>query len=537
MLKRFRPLLGEPGSVPGGARPARAPRPAASRGRLKASLANLGLVALALVASLLAGEALARILDGRGIAGGPVFFGTPQRVAIDRFIERVGPGPAPPQLWRRSPPPLPNRKPVDPADLRRLQEFGDQAIATRHSGQVTFAELFKVWNARLASAPCQHDILRHLTRWPLDFFEPADGEARPPFRFPPNATIPTGLVTNQMGWRGKPIARRTGNVVRIVFVGGSTIAEAHFIPFSAPELLEEWLNAWARAQGRAVRFEVLNAGREGVPTADVAAIVRTEVAPLRPDLVIFYEGALSFDWSSVVPGAAALKALARPRYQDQAGWIATLARRSSLVAHGLLAAGQAGWAAGAMAEPAKPHYEIAWPAGLDERDPDIERSDLPLNLRAILDDLERMRRDLSRVGSEFALSSFAWLVRDGLKVDPVRGRYIWTVNNDLYWPWTYRDIRRGVDFENRVYRKFAAARGMPFLDVAARIPADPAIFADAVHMTESGVRVKAWAFMQELLALVEQRLAEGAWPRGLVDHSEIVPYAVLRRSFDCSKGL
>ena len=114
---------------------------------------------------------------------------------------------------------------------------------------------------------------------------------------------------------------------------------------------------------------------------------------------------------------------------------------------------------------------------------------------------------------EFALSSFAWLVYDGLKVDPVKGRYIWEMNNRGYWPWTYRDIRRGVDFENRAYRKFAVSHGLPFLDVAGLMPSEPLLFADSVHMTESGVRVKAWVFFRELLPLVEQRLASGAWPR------------------------
>ena len=65
-----------------------------------------------------------------------------------------------------------------------------------------------------------------------------------------------------------------------------------------------------------------------------------------------------------------------------------------------------------MGEPRKPEYEISWPAGLDENDPDNGRQDLPLNLNAILNDFEAMRVALSKVGADFALSSFAWLVHD-----------------------------------------------------------------------------------------------------------------------------
>ena len=146
-----------------------------------------------------------------------------------------------------------------------------------------------------------------------------------------------------------------------------------------------------------------------------------------------------------------------------------------------------------------------------------------------------MRVELNKVGSEFALSSFAWLVRDGLKVDPVQGRYIWATNNQIYWPWTYHDIRRGLDFETLAYKKFAASHGIPFFDVAAIIPAEPLLFADAFHMTQSGIRVKAWAFFRELLPFVEKRLESHAWPRSNPE-ARLPKYEVRRQSIDCRKS-
>ena len=143
-----------------------------------------------------------------------------------------------------------------------------------------------------------------------------------------------------------------------------------------------------------------------------------------------------------------------------------------------------------------------------------------------------MRLALNKVGAEFALSSFSWLVHDGLRVDPVKGRYVWETNNRNYWPWTYRDIRRGVDFENRVYRKFTELHGLAFFDVAPLVPLEPMLFIDDFHMTQSGVRVKAWAFFRELLPLVEQRLAARAWPRSRRD-AWLPKVDIMRQSVNC----
>ena len=488
-----------------------------------------------IVLGLLAGEVIARLADNRGILGEAMYFGTPQVVPIDKYIAAIETGrDSVGRLWTRSPPPLPNRGEPKEEDRERMREFGNKPIDIGPTTELTTSELFKVWNSKLAADACNHIVLRPLTRWPLNLFDSPSGDVRPTYRYRANATLPTGLVTNQIGWRGKPIEDRTPETVRIVFVGASTIAEAPALPWSAPELIEDWLNAWARERSLGVRFQVLNAGREGVQTADVLGAVRDEVVPLRPDLVIFYEGAIAFDWSAEVENATSLKELQRPQYEDSAGWMARAARTSSLFARLLGALYDAGIPVGQVSEPAKPEYKIAWPTGLDERNPDINRQDLPLNLNPILNNFEAMRVELNKVGTEFALSSFAWLVHDGLKVDPVKGRYIWATNNRIYWPWTYRDIRRGVDFENRVYRKFAESHGMAFFDVASLIPAEPLLWADGVHMTESGVRVKAWAFFRELLPLVEQRLASRTWPRNKGDE-RLPEFKVRRVSINCKE--
>ena len=280
---------------------------------------SAGLLAGAILLSVLGGEVIARVVDDRGIFGEPTYFGTPQLVPIDEYIAKIEAGRKSVGELERAPPPLVNRRAPQEEDLERLRQFGSQPIWLNNTSQLQSSDLFKVWNSKLADDACNHPVLERLSRWPLDLFDSAGGDDRPRYRYRPNTTLPTGLVTNRIGWRGRPVEDLTPQTIRIVFVGASTIAEAPDLPWSAPELVDDWLNAWAQQRGLGVRFQVLNAGREGATTSDVAAIVRDEVAPLHPDLVIFYEGALTFDWSSVVENAPSLKALPRPQYEEPQG--------------------------------------------------------------------------------------------------------------------------------------------------------------------------------------------------------------------------
>ena len=69
--------------------------------------------------------------------------------------------------------------------------------------------------------------------------------------------------------------------------------------------------------------------------------------------------------------------------QDLSGEFALVRRVQALFAGREMPAGGGEWP--------KPDYTLAWPAGLDERDPDIGRVDLPVNLSTILRDLDAMR--------------------------------------------------------------------------------------------------------------------------------------------------
>ena len=72
---------------------------------------------------------------------------------------------------------------------------------------------------------------------------------------------------------------------------------------------------------------------------------------------------------------------------------------------------------------------------------------------------------------------------------------------------------RLTNFENRVFAKYNAVHGQPFIDVARYMPYDPNLFSDGIHNTPPGIKLRAWIEMQQLVPIVEKHLADGSWPR------------------------
>ena len=207
--------------------------------------------------------------------------------------------------------------------------------------------------------------------------------------------------------------------------------------------------------------------------------------------------------------AAQPAAAGRPGLPPVAG---DLEHESALVRRvkALLAAGNPAEGGG---EWSKTDYTLAWPKGVDERDPDIARSDLPVHLSTILHDLDAIRAAGNAVGAELVLASFIWLVKDGMVLHPIRHRSILEYLNQSYAPFRYRDLERLAAFENRVFAKYARAHDLAFIDVARLMPFDPDLFIDAIHNSYAGERLRAWVFLQGLVPIVERHLKSGAWPR------------------------
>lgn len=460
------------------------------------------LLVLASVALCTAGaEAMVRWLDGG------------EDMSAQRYLGAIPLAPGVERAWfAGNPPPLPNRKPV-PEEWRKLDreiELGGVGGTTRR------ADAFKAWNSAFVGDPCAHPYLKD-SPGRLFVFDPPDGLPRPPYRFLPDATTPIGLVTNAYGFRGPPVsATRRPGTIRIAFLGASTTVASHGLPYSYPEFVGYWLNEWAAAKRLNVRFEILNAGRESIGSPDIVAILRHEVAPLAPDLVIYYEGANQLEPRTVIPDLPK-----RPDYAEQIekqprSWfdrlLADAAYRSVLARRlqSLLAARDARPGGG---EWPKPDYVLRWPEGLDDKTPDISRGDLPVHLSEIIADLDRIHAATENVGAEMALASFKWLVADGMVLDPQRHRAILEYLNIGYAPLRYRDLERLVSFQNRVLETYAASRRIDFLDVARLMPSDPDLFIDAIHGTEEGVRLRAWIVVQLLIPVIDRHLADGTWPK------------------------
>ncbi len=492
---------------------------------------NVLLIAGSVILCTVAAEFVVRQLDAaEGDGGASRHLG---EIPVAAGVERA--------WFFTDPPPLPNRKEVPQEWLELVRKVEDSGITegTRR------ADMFKAWNVNFVGGdPCRHPYLCNAPGH-LFVYDPGNGEARPPYRFLPNATTPIRLVTNQYGFRGPPVQfARQPRTVRIAFIGASTTVGSHYHPYSYPEFVGNWLNMWAAAGKRDVTFEVLNAGRESIISSDNVAIVRDEVLPLQPDLLVYYEGANQFDLHTMVtrPKTAQAGGEACPPATGRGasghsgggeGWLSGLHLESALVRRV-----QALFAAPSLtapeSEPAKPDYTLSWPKGLDEKDPDIARADLPINLTTILHDLDSIRAASESVGAELTLASFYWLVKDGMELDPIRHRAILDYLNRGYAPFRYRDLERMAAFENRVFAKYARVNKLDFIDVARLSPFDPDLYLDAIHTTYAGERLRAWVFLQGLVPIVERHLKSGAWPRKVEASSAPAPaYKPWPITFNC----
>jgi hypothetical protein len=278
----------------------------------------------------------------------------------------------------------------------------------------------------------------------------------------------------------------------------------HAEPYSYPELVNIWLNQWASARHPGVSFDTINGGREGVNSSSIQAIVKQELSPVEPDLVVYYEGANQF-WpidylSTTLPPRSRVSG---PQPGALVSYSA-IARRVENAVIGELKPGS---------EPPKPRLAMQWPADLDEHEPDLTNPHLPYETQHVLGDLDLIRHTLDDDGSRLAIASFVWLVHPGLVLDPVRDALVFSYLNTTFWPFTYAHMRRFLDFQTRVFRKYAAAHALDFIDLAGLYPSDPRLFGDAIHMTTAGIRLQAWLVFNALVPIVERRLASREWPR------------------------
>ena len=428
------------------------------------------------------------------------------------YIERLPAAPGTDRRWfTENPPPLPNRKPVTPGDEARYRDYERRGLFGPQSGYV--------WNRLFVEATeCAPASWFQNFPQKILVFDPPSGNSHPIYRFLPNTSTTAGLVTNQFGLRGPPLTfAKPPNTVRIAFLGASTTINSHNFPFSYPERVVYWLNRFANANHYAVRFEVLNSGREGINSEDIPAIVRYELLPLNPDLAVYYEGANQFTAANqLVSPAIPPRTDIDPRDPMVVHRVPAFLR-ARLASANLLDLALNGFSS--IGEPRKPSYRLHWPRGVDERNPNVDNPLLPLQLPIVVRNLDSIRKSLASLGAQLVLCSFEWFTPEGVALSPTRHQFIYKQLNTVLWPLRYADIRRLADFQNRVFQRYAESRKIPFLDVASRLPQDPNLFLDAIHMTDTGERVKAWIVFQQLAPLIRREIESGQLPQPPGPHS------------------
>jgi hypothetical protein len=359
-------------------------------------------------------------------------------------------------------------------------------------------------------------------------YDAPDGADRPRYRFPRNAVARDGLVTNNFGWRGPPIdLRKPEKTVRLAFIGSSTTINAHAFPFSYPELVNFWLNTWAKQTGLDVNIETVNAGREGVDSEDITTIFQNEVASLEPDIVVWDGATQKFTPSEFVKRVPSGQAEAVPPAPKI--WLEDHSAIARRLISGLVEGKE---------EPQKPAYEVRWPADLDENDPPLAYPHLPNDISNLVKGLDQVRGSLEHNGGELMLSSFFLFAFDGMKLNPQSGIYDYL--NRIFYPYRYADFARMAAFQNRVLQKYAQAHALQFLNFAQKIPHDPQLYGDGVHAVYDGVRLQAWIVAQQLAPLIQLRLSQKRLPRAMqsgVSQHPAFPGNERTIAFDCSQKI
>jgi hypothetical protein len=398
--------------------------------------------------------------------------------------------------WYESEPPVMPRIPMTPEIAERAKRYPANPY-----------EAFTEWNREFLTEM----VCMGVTDYGLGamndvyVFTPAEPGRYPIYRNPPLVSPPGWFVTNRYGWRGPDYDfNKDGRTIRIVFVGASTTIGAYYLAHSYPEYLDHWLNLWLEKNHPDVHAQVLNASRTGIDDVSMSAIVRQEVAPLEPDLVVYHNSAPPL---SEVPSkfrGSRPKFTFRPpstieQYSALARRVVSFTKRFSAVDG---------------REPSKPGFSLNWPAGVDRENPNPDSPVLPMSLNVAVKNLDSMKQAAEAAGGELAVESHAWMIPDSRQdLDLKQHLGLYQYLNQQLWPISYDQLRVLTAFQNKLLRAYAAKRGVAYLPLAEALPQDPDLFSDPIHMGESGLRLQGWIMFQQLVPWVEARLRSGRLPR------------------------
>lgn len=319
------------------------------------------------------------------------------------------------------------------------------SVAIGFLGLEALVRLRQYWKYGSASATV-HDFT----------VDPASG-----LRIPVPGSERGGIAINSLGFRGPEIALpKPDGTLRIAFLGASTTfcAEVPSNDLVWPHLVIEEL----KRQYPGTDFDYVNAAVPGYSTEESLRNLEARVAPLDPDVVLFYEAT-----------------------NDLSGDTRRMAKESGLlVANPDETSALAEWSV--LWFLLEKNWKVRrWQEAARVGDSRLSFDPRELS-RGFEDRLDALVARAQEEAPVVALATFSHHVRrEQSDEEKLRAS-----NTSLYYmPYmTVEGLLEGFDEYNRVIREVASRRGAILVDGEDEIPGDTVHFADSVHFTEAGCR-------------------------------------------------
>lgn len=493
--------------------------------RLKKYIVPILLISLSTCASLMVGELILRLDEGHSLTQLPLrplpIFPQPNlSTKVEAYAQ---------EQWNQSKRPIPfdsfwqNPMPIEQKSIPPEVDTLIESYAKQNQTPAFNFSLQKRWNIYyLHSLMCQGDDnppreIAERTNNYLYTFIPDTPSIFPHYRFfrrHENSSLPAKKIeefvqVNNFGWRGPDISlNKSDSVIRIAFIGASTTQSNPEFPYSYPEYIIHWLNQWAKQEQYPIRFEGINAGRAGLNSSDIAAVVKQELLPLKPDMFVYYEGHNDLNMTSMLraPDTTDYASLPYPYHPNSLiHWGVShseIARRAFMQSNI------------SLPEPAKPPINTQILANLKQTNL-ILAPRLPFRLSTILKSLNSIRQDVTSIDAALIICSFSTMVKPDMTLNALYHRNIYANwnRNSLYAHIPYNILHQGYQLQNRLFEQFAQGYSLAFIDIAQKFPQDPDLFQDAVHNYQEGLRLRAWIAFLSLTSILQPKIEAGKLPK------------------------
>jgi hypothetical protein len=422
---------------------------------------------------------------------------------------------------------------VDPAWFgtppARIEKRANPELQARTAANPTSMQQENyLWNSALLAHPdaSQVALIRGFKEDTLFAFPSFDGSPYPRYRlYPDNDFRPTPWITDHWGWLSVDIAvRKPPRTIRIGIIGDSTSHNSYGL------YLQGFLDAWAQAHGIGLRFEVANAGLQGLGFEDGLAAMKYELGPIGLDYVVEYFAPsfslvkpLMAEFATLPHGVNASMPQQHPLPESARRALASIAPYSAVVRR-MVGDDTHADSNGLLPEPIKPRAVLHLPSVSGGRVVLKEASKVAY-FAGILSRLDRFKELAQALHAAPFVSTERLCVWDGMKLRSGADQRLYQVlNGPAFWPYSYADLRQMLAAHNGAIVAWAQANGTNVVDIDGRMPERPDLCEDAWHDTELGRRMRAWLIFQALVPQVKQDLRNNVAPRDNSEPSGVHPY-------------